>query len=65
MEGGLETPLKIKSYGEYFCKTSFQVGMGLREYRNKAEMKECKKTVRAVIARIYVSMYANVKVNIN
>ena len=26
------------------CKTSFQVGMDLKKYRNKAEMKEHKKT---------------------
>ena len=27
-----------------FCNTSFQVGMGVKKGRNKAKMKECKKT---------------------
>ena len=33
-----------------FCKTSFQLGMGLKKYRNKDEMKECKKTTPYGIA---------------
>ena len=32
------------TWGKSFCKTSFQLGMDLKKYRNKEEMKECKKT---------------------
>ena len=31
---------KLYTREKSFCKTSFQVGMELKKYRNKAEMKE-------------------------
>ena len=45
LEVGLETPQKrTETREKSFCKTWFQVGMDQKKYRNKAEMKERKKT---------------------
>ena len=45
MEVGVETTPKRKKLREAFSKTLFQVGhIDLKKYRNKAEMKEPKKT---------------------
>ena len=35
-------PQRVYNKGKCFCKTSFQAGMHLKKYRNKAEMKESK-----------------------
>ena len=45
LEIGFETLQKrTETREKSFCKASFHVGMELKRYRNKAEMKECKKT---------------------
>ena len=35
---------ELIGFGKSFCKTIFQVWMDLKKYRNKAEMKERKKS---------------------
>ena len=45
MKGGLENPGKgTKTMGKDFCKTSFQLRMGLKKHRNKAKITMRKKT---------------------
>ena len=44
LEVHLEIPDKEEKLRKTFCKVSFQVGMDLKQYRNKAGTEECKKT---------------------
>ena len=41
-------PQSNRNYGENLCKTSFQVGMDLQKYRNKAEMKHARRLYPAM-----------------
>ena len=58
LEGDLEpSPLnKNRNQGKSFCKNSFHLRMGLKKYKYKAEMKDCKKTTLQLLC-----IFANVR----